>query len=170
MSMTTRALALAGALAAGFLTAPDALAAQSTAELDAYWAELARTVEEGDFEGYAATYHEDAVFVSDIQNGGAGVSYPIASALAGWKQLFDDTKSGDAKASVTFRFTRRLSDETTAHEVGMFNYRFGPADGEAPNQYTHFESLLVKKDGKWKMIMEYQKAIGTQEEWDAARR
>ena len=35
-----------------------------TNELDAYWAEVSRTVAEGDFEGYAALYHEDAVLVS----------------------------------------------------------------------------------------------------------
>ena len=29
--------------------------------LDAYWREAARTVREGDFEGYKATYHPDAV-------------------------------------------------------------------------------------------------------------
>ena len=33
------------------------------AELNNFWAEVSRTVNEGDFEGYKATYHEDAVVV-----------------------------------------------------------------------------------------------------------
>jgi hypothetical protein len=61
--------------------------AQVTAELDRYWAEVSRTVAEGDFEGYSATYHPDAVLVSL----GSGNSYPISRALAGWKNGFDQT-------------------------------------------------------------------------------
>jgi hypothetical protein len=87
------------------------------ADLDAFWAELSRTVAEGDFEGYAATYHEDAVLVSGL----SGTSYPISQALDGWKQGFVDTKAGKMRASVEFRFTQRLSDATTAHETGMFS-------------------------------------------------
>lgn len=58
------------------------------AGVDDYWAEVSRTVTEGDFEGYAALYHEDAVLV----NGISGQSYPISDALAGWRQGFEDTK------------------------------------------------------------------------------
>ena len=69
-------------------------------ELDAFWEEASRTVEEGDFEGYANTFHPDAILV----NGISGNSYPISNALQGWKQGFDDTKAGEMKASVEFRF------------------------------------------------------------------
>ena len=34
-------------------------------------------------------------------------------------------------------------------------------------QYMHFEGFLVKKDG-WKMMMEYQEAQATREEWDSS--
>lgn len=138
------------------------VAAQTTAELDAYWAEVARTVGEGDFEGYAALYHEDAVLVSAL----SGESYPIATALAGWEQGFIDTRSGTSSASVRFRFSQRLNDATTAHDTGIFNYRFVSATGEVAEQYMHFEGLLVKKDG-WKMVMEYQQSMATSEEWEA---
>ena len=56
---------------------PSAAIAQDTVtELDAFWAEASRTVAEGDFAGYAATYHVDAVLVSLA----TGNSYPIAGA------------------------------------------------------------------------------------------
>ena len=135
----------------------------TVAELDAFWAETARTVEEGDFEGYAALYHPDAVLVSGFRD----TSNPISGALAGWKQLFVDTRSGGAEAGVSFRFSRRLHDETTAHETGLFNYRFQPGDGDLQDQYVHFQALLVKKNGRWLMVMEYQLSPATAEEWEA---
>lgn len=138
--------------------------AQTEAELDAYWTELSRTVREGDYEGYAATYHPDAVLVSLS----SGTSYPIAQALAGWKQGFDDTAAGLATAGVEFRFTQRLHDAVSAHETGLFRY-FIQEPGQEPRvALVHFEALLVKRDGEWKMIMEYQKLSATPSEWEAA--
>ena len=137
--------------------------AQTTDELDRYWSELARTVEEGDFDGYRELYHADAVMVT----GYTDESYPIASAFSGWEQGFTDTRRGDAEASVRFRFTQRLNDATTAHETGIFNYRFRSPNGQLSEQYVHFEALLVKKTG-WLMVMEFQKRPATPEEWAAA--
>lgn len=150
------------AAAALLLAWPTTLSAQAT-ELDAYWAEVSRTVAEGDFEGYAALYHPDAVLVA----GGSG-TYPIGAALAGWKQGFDDTREDRAVAGVEFRFTGRLGGATTAHETGMFRYTFEPEDGEDVVVLVHFEALLVKKDGRWLMLMEHQKEPATAEEWHAA--
>ncbi len=132
-------------------------------DLDEYWEAVTRTVTEGDYEGYAALYHEDAVLVSTFSNS----SVAIAKALAGWKQGFMDTKEGKMTAGVTFRFSQRYSDETTAHDTGIFRYASTPAGGEENAQYIHFEGLLVKKDGGWLMVMEYQKSPATVEEWEA---
>jgi len=123
-----------------------------------------RTVGEGDFDGYAATYHADAIMVNALND----KSYPISGALAGWKQGFDDTSSGKMKAGVDFRFSKRLSDETTAHDTGIFRYWYQYiADEEPTVALVHFEGLLVKKEEGWLMMMEYQKSRATQEEWDA---
>ena len=105
-------------------------AAETSAELDVFWNEVARTVTEGDFSGYKATYHPDAILVS----GARATSYPIASAFNGWEQGFLDTKAGKLKASVEFRFTTRLNDEATAHETGIFHYTAIPEDGDATDQ------------------------------------
>jgi ketosteroid isomerase-like protein len=131
--------------------------------LDAYWAELARTVAEGDFEAYKATYHEDAILVS----GSSKTSYLISYALERWEQGFTDTRSGKIEASVEFRFSQRLNDHATAHETGIFLYSTVAEDGQRTASYVHFEALLINKDG-WKMMMEYQKSPASQEEWDAA--
>lgn len=164
MTLTmTRTATLAGLLlltAAAASPAP----AQVTAELDAYWTELRRTVAEGDYDGYAAAYHEDAVLVSLS----GGRSYPIAEALAGWKPGFDDTHAGRMTADVEFRFTRRLNDAKTAHETGIFRYVSQQPEGEPEVALVHFEALLVKRDGEWSTVMEYQKEPATEAEWEAA--
>lgn len=134
--------------------------AQVTTELDAFWSEVSRTVAEGDFEGYSATYHPDAVVIF------GEVTQPISAALAGWEAGFTDTRAGRTTASVRFRFSERRNDDTTAHETGIFCYEAQPASGEGSAACVHFEALLVKRDG-WKMLMEFQKGPATAAEWEA---
>ncbi len=131
--------------------------------LDAYWAEVSRAVGTGDFAAYEATCHSDGVLVS----GSKKTSSPLADALKRWKKEFDDTKSGAMKASVEFRFSQRLGDATTAHETGMFLYTQTVKDGEEKREYIHLEALLLKRDGRWQIVMEYQKSKGTREEFEA---
>ena len=130
-------------------------------ELDDYWAEVSRCVKEGHFEAYKATFHRDGILVSGSRN----EAYPISQALERWKPDFTQAKSGEITASVEFRFSKRLGDETTAHETGMFLYSRVNADGTRAMYYVHLEALLIKR-GTWRAMMEYQKSEGTEEEWD----
>ena len=139
------------------------IAGDRLAGLDAFWAEVSRSVEEGDFKGYRATCHPEGVLVTGVKKD----AYPLAAALARWKQEFDDTKSGKIQAGVSFRFSERLGNETTAHETGMFRYYQIKPDGEKVTEYIHFEALLIQKAGGWKVLMEYQKSKGSKAEWDA---
>ena len=132
-------------------------------ELDAYWAGISAAAAEGDFEAMAAAYHPDAVLVSEAR----GKSLPISEALAGWKAGIEETRRGEMSASVEFRFTGRLNDDTTAHQVGIFRYESGRPGGKSNVVYIHFEALLVKRDG-WKMLMEYQQGEASESEWAAA--
>jgi ketosteroid isomerase-like protein len=132
-------------------------------QLDAYWAEVSKAVNIGDFTAYEATCHPEGVLVS----GNKKTSSPLADALKRWKKEFDATRSGAMKASVEFKFSQRFGDATTAHETGMFLYRAVGADGKETREYIHFEGLLVKRDGRWKILMEYQKSKGTQAEYEA---
>lgn len=161
MKLNTKGVYTLLSFLAGVLCLGSTATAQ-TAELDAYWTEVSRTVREGDLKGYAVLYHDDAVLVSNFSES----SVPIASALEGWKQGFMDTKAGKMAADVTFRFSQRYSDGKTAHETGIFRYVATPKGGEMSEQFIHFEGLLVKKDA-WLMMMEFQKSPATKEEWDA---
>ena len=131
-------------------------------ELDAFWAKISRAVKEGDFESYKSTCHTEGVLVAGIKK----MSQPLSKALERWKHEFDDTKSGKIKASVEFRFSQRMGDQTTAHETGIFLY--SSTDGGGKQEYIHFEVLLVKRDG-WKTLMEYQKSKATREEWESLK-
>ncbi|WP_396638041.1 DUF4440 domain-containing protein [Maribacter sp. R77961] len=134
-------------------------------ELNHFWAEISRTVASGDFEGYAATYHEDAVVV--FTTGKNKTSVSISKALANWKPGFIDTKAGKTVNNVTFRFSQRVGSETTAHETGIFAFQSTDSTGKAnPKQYVHFDALLIKRDGAWLMVMEYQKTKATEQEWN----
>ncbi len=139
-----------------------------TAELNQYWTEVSRTVREGDFEGYKATYHQDAVCV--FTTGENKRTSPIDVQLALWKKDFVDTNAGKTKNNVAFRFTQRVGDPTTAHETGIFYFTSVDKYGKVlSGGGVHFESLLVKRNGKWLAMMEYQKSKATQEEWEALK-
>ena len=144
----------------GFSQEGDSSYSHWLSELDDYWTEVSRTIREGDFEAYAATFHQKAALVTGIND----EAYPIGDALARWKKDFDDTSAGLRKSSVEFRFNKRLGDGRMAHESGIFHYSY-EIDGERDSYYIHFEALLIKEDG-WKMMMEYQKSRATKDEWD----
>lgn len=135
-------------------------------ELNSFYSNLSKTVAEGDLDEYAKAYHKDAVVIFAFDEN--KISLPIANALAGWKQLFVDTKKGKSISNVEFRFSQRIINETTAHDTGVFVYTTSNSDGSNKVEYpTHFEMLLVKKNNKWLGIMEYQKSKATKEEWNA---
>ena len=131
-------------------------------ELNNYWAEVSRSVREGDFQGYKATCHKEGVLVSGTNNS----SYPLSDALARWEKDFTATKEGKIKASVEFRFSKRISDSSTAHETGIFLYSSGDSGEKPKNEYIHFQALLVKRKEGWKIVMEYQKSKASQLEWN----
>lgn len=132
-------------------------------ELDAYWKVVSRAVNEGDFEAYRATCHPEGVLVS----GNKRMSQPLTAALARWKQEFVDTKEGKMRASVAFRFSRRLGDATTAHETGIFRYESQRTGAAAVVEYVRFEALLVKRGNGWQILMENQQESASEEAWRA---
>ncbi|MDO3694789.1 nuclear transport factor 2 family protein [Wenyingzhuangia sp. chi5] len=131
-------------------------------ELDKFWTELSRTVREGDFEGYQAAYHPDAVLVIKQNR-----SISITEALDNWKQGFIDTKLGKKNDKVEFRLSKRIGSKTTAFETGIFYFTSTDSHGNPTEDYIHFEMLLVKRNEKWYALMENQKSEATKEEWKA---
>jgi len=137
------------------------------AELDRYWAKVSQTVKEGDFEGYSALYHKDAVVI--FATGKNKISNSIEVALANWKQGFIDNKAGKKRDNVEFRFSQRIGSETTAHDTGIFYFTSFESGKEEIKELVHFEMLLVRGKDGWYSLMEYQKSKASQEEWEALK-
>ena len=133
------------------------------AELDQYWAKVSEAVRTGDVEAYRATCHPDGVLVS----GGQSESELLSQALLRWSKEFADTRAGKMEARVEFRFGDRILGKDTAHETGIFLYSSRRKGEEWKKAYVHFEALLVKRKGKWLILMEFQKSVASEKEWKA---
>ena len=134
----------------------------STNELNAFWIEAERQVREGDFEAYSNSFHYDAILVNGISKN----SIPIKEALVGWEKGFEDTRQRQMEASVEFRFSETLLGTASAYQKGIFHYT-SEYIGQSPvNVFIHFEVLLTKSNGIWKILMEYQKDYATKEDWN----
>jgi hypothetical protein len=147
-----------GLIGLALVAAPSAAQDPIEAELDAFWEVVVSSVENWDIDAQEATYHPDAISVTDHE-----ASYRtrrIADLFAEAR----DAASVPPDATLAFRFSSRVHDEATAHEVGV--YRFHQA-GEEPF-YGGVDSYLVKKDGRWLILLEIMRREGlAQAEWDA---
>ena len=131
-------------------------------ELDNTWQRISISVKNGDFDSYQSFYHPDAIMVNKI----SGKTYPIIDAFNRWKPGFEDTKKGKIKSNLSVRFMQRSYDRVTAHEEGIFYYYTIDPKGKKEGSYVRFESLWVKKGEDWLMVMENQKSITDQNEWN----
>lgn len=133
-------------------------------ELDRYWAALAKSAKEGDFNGMKALYHEDAVMVK------MDTTISISEAFKyRWKKEIMEVKEGKRANTLEFRFSKRLGNHITAFEQGIYHYTsIETSTGKTlGDSYIHFETLLVKVKGQWVATMEYQKTEATEAEWKA---
>ena len=137
----------------------------TSAAIDAdVWTPIAASVVNDDIAAMGRTYHPDAVLVS---NGG---TRSIASALAGWGKDMIANKAKGTRATVEFRFTKRQDDAETAFEAGVFKYTVTDKAGVSTPSYRRLEALLVKRQGKWRIVMERQLEAVTEATWDAIPR
>ena len=131
--------------------------------LNAFWIEAERQVKEGDFKAYSASFHHDAILVNGISKN----SIPIKEALDGWEKGFEDTRLGQMKASVEFRFSESILGTSSAYQKGIFFYTSEYAEQSPVSVFIHFEVLLTKSNDIWKILMEYQKEYATHEDWNS---
>lgn len=133
---------------------------QVSNEIDAtVWKLISQTVVESDIADMASVYHSDAVLVNP-----KGTN-PIESVLARWGKGMEEMESAGSTAEVSFKFTHRQDNETTAFESGMFRYAVTDAAGVEIAEIIPFEALLVKKEGQWKILMERQLEKVDQAAW-----
>jgi ketosteroid isomerase-like protein len=136
--------------------------AQLSSEIDAQcWSIISEAVAANDCEKMASVYHPDAVLVST-----AG-SIAVAAQLVTWGQGMEKITTEGRRASVSFRFSSRQGDPTTAFERGIFRYAETDAAGVEEPRFVYLEALFVKKEGRWLMVMERQLEAADEGAWDA---
>ncbi|SMG21618.1 YybH family protein [Arenibacter troitsensis] len=145
----------------GLLFSCNVFAQDRITELNAYWNVVKENVEAGDVAGYGATFHEDGILVSDRGK----VCYSLREALEQWRNGLEKTNKGITKVNLDFRFSERTGDNTTAFERGIFRHNLLDEHGERTERFIHFDALLIKKNGKWQIMLEHQKLPATKEEW-----
>jgi hypothetical protein len=133
-------------------------------ELNEFWQKISTTVKEGNFKSYSSHYHPDAVLVHINKE-----IVPINKVLKLWKEDFIRTKEGQIDSSVSFRFSERSGNETTAFEKGIFCYTTVESSGKINDQFAFFEAILIKKNNQWQMLVEHQKSLATKEDWETLR-
>jgi len=141
--------------------ASQSAAASSSAEIDRdVWSVFVATVAADDIVGMGRAYFPDAVLVSPKG------TRPIKATLEGWGRDMVAAKARGDKATVEFRFSRRQDDSTTAFEAGIFKYTVIAKSGASTPKFYPFEELLVKTNGKWRVLMERQFDLVTEDAWD----
>ncbi len=125
------------------------------------WQVISQSVANRDIVVMGSAYHPDAVVVN------AEKTTPIASTLIRWGEGMQKEIETGASAAVAFRFSGRMDNETSAFETGIFNYISTNAAGEESSAYMNFESLLVKKNGRWVFLMEHQLGETDKAAWEA---
>jgi ketosteroid isomerase-like protein len=135
--------------------------ASSAHEIDRdVWSVFVATVAADDIVGMGRAYFPDAVLVSPKE------TRPIKETLEGWGRDMVAARARGDKATVEFRFSRRQDDSTTAFEAGIFKYTVIAKSGASTSKFYPFEELLVKTNGKWRVLMERQFDLVTQDGWD----
>lgn len=136
-----------------------------SAAIDAdVWAPVAASVVNSDIVAMGRVYHPDAVLVS------SGGTRSIRSALDGWGKDMVTARAKGERATVEFRFTKRQDDADSAFETGLFKYTVIDKSGKATPSYRQLETLLVRHQGKWRIIMERQLEAVSEAAWNALPR
>lgn len=160
--MTRLAVTLWFGLAVASADPLRAQAKGSAAAIDAdVWAPVAASVVNQDIAAMGRVYHPDAVVVS--RNGTSS----IRATLVRWGQGMVDDKAKGNRATVEFRFSKRQDDAEAAFETGVFKYTTIDKAGAKVASYTQLEALMVRRQGKWVILMERQLESVTEAAWNA---
>ena len=151
-------------LVLAFASAPLFAQHDASQEIDIQvWQVISQSVIDRDIVAMGSTYHPDAVVVN------AKETAPISSTLIRWGKGMEKELQEGSSARVSFRFSQRMINASSAFEEGIFKYVSINSEGIESAAYMEFEVLLVKKDGRWLTLMEHQLAETDQAAWDALK-
>lgn len=109
-----------------------------------------------DADGFLAVQSKDLVRVAVDQGEVYGFDRYAQEIRDGFKRA----RERGLKRTSEARFVTRVASETHAHETGYFKSQATLANGETRTRYSRFEFILLKENGRWKILVDKDTAEG----------
>ena len=75
--------------------------------------------------------------------------------IDGYKKSFQEAKEKKETRSISLRFFERIVNDSVATDRGVYKFSLNKNTPEERNYYGQFHVLLVKREGSWKILMDY---------------
>jgi hypothetical protein len=82
--------------------------------------------------------------------------------MKGYTSMFDRMKQNNSHYTIDLRFTRRVADSTRAFEEGFYKTSV-VQNGNERSSYGKFAVVLLKKEGRWKILLDSDTNAGANE-------
>ena len=82
--------------------------------------------------------------------------------MKGYASMFDQMKQKKSHYTIDLRFTRRVADSTRAFEEGFYKTS-SILNGTERTGYGRFSVVLLKKEGRWKILLDADTNYGANE-------
>ena len=79
-----------------------------------------------------------------------------------YASMFEKMKQNNSHYTIALRFTRRVADSTRAFEEGYYKTSF-LQNGTERAGYGKFSVVLLKKEGRWKILLDADTNAGANE-------
>lgn len=136
-------------LVSAFLAMSLPVVAGDVEELEASFEQVLERLQAKDLDGFLKMWHPEAVLIT------RGYPFPVDSADAGpevWREIFDDFFQGtDKTAYIPMEMHYRVIGET-GMVWGTAQFSITLKDSTTRNEMTRLSAVLVKSEGKWKII------------------
>ncbi|WP_299550261.1 nuclear transport factor 2 family protein [Seonamhaeicola sp.] len=112
------------------------------------WNNFTKAFETLDYELFSDLHCEDLVRVG----GDNKTVRDKASYMAGYEKRW---KGKQIMQTIAFRFLERIAKGGKASERGIYKLTRNPNTGNEKNYYGKFHVILVKENGTWKILVDY---------------
>ena len=82
--------------------------------------------------------------------------------MKGYTSMFEKMKQNNSHYTIELRFTRRVADSARAFEEGYYKTSF-KENGTERAGYGRFSVVLLKKEGRWKILLDSDTSAGANE-------
>lgn len=118
------------------------------------WKPFTKAIMEQDVESFVALHSNDLVRAEINRKKVMGLEEYKKGMETGWPGWKESIQKSKGKYTFELRFTERISNGTTAYEIGYFKNESITATGEKRESYGKFHVVLRKENGIWKILVD----------------